>query len=342
MATPKPLPATPARGRLGGGMAYRIGIIGLGVMGGRMLENMTAHGGHRVAAVWDPSPAALARIASGHPSIHRAASAEELVADAALDCVYIASPPASHLGHAALAFARGKTVFCEKPLSVDLAEAEAMTQRIEREHRKAAINFPFSSAPAARLILETLEKGEIGRVERVEIKTDFARWPREWQAAASSWLALRREGGFVREVVSHFLFLTRRAFGPLRIERARVAYPEDGKTAETALSAELYAGEVPVRLIGGVGTTSAVDENSWIAYGETGALRLHNWYSLARQRRGGAWEAVNFGPGTDRQRSYSAQLDSLAAMLAGKPHPLATFREGLEVQQTVERLLRAS
>ena len=322
---------------MGGG----IGIIGLGVMGERMLGNMTAHGGHRVVSVWDPSPAALARLAKEHPAVRAAESAEALVADPAIFCVYIASPPASHLSHAALAFARGKAVFCEKPLSVDLAEAGAMTERVERERLPAAINFPFSSAPAARLILETLRSGELGRIERVEIKTDFARWPREWQAAAKSWLALRREGGFVREVVSHFLFLTRRAFGPLRIERAHTAYPEDGKTAETAVSAELRAGEVPVRLTGGVGTTSAIDENSWVAYGEKGALRLHNWYSLARRRNSGAWEAVDFGPGTDRQRSYMAQLDSLTAMLAGRPHPLATFREGLEVQQTVETLLEA-
>jgi hypothetical protein len=34
-----------------------------------------------------------------------------------------------------------------------------------------------------------------------------------------------------------------------------------------------------------------------------------------------------------------AQLDSLALMLDGKPHTLATFREGLEVQTVVERLL---
>ena len=322
-------------------MAYGIGIIGLGVMGERMLANMTAHGAHRVRAVWDPSAAALGRVAKEHPSIRLAESAAELVVDPALDCIYIASPPASHLGHAALAFAHGKTVFCEKPLSIDLAEATAMTERVERERLRAAINFPFSSAPAARLIMETLGNGELGPIECVEIRTDFARWPREWQAAAASWLALRREGGFVREVVSHFLFLTRRAFGPLRIVRAHTTYPEDGRGAETGLSAELYAGDIPVRLTGGVGTTSAMDENSWVAYGETGALRLHNWYSLARQRRGGAWEAVDFGPGTDRQRSYAAQLDSLAAMFAGKPHSLASFREGLEVQQTVERLLEA-
>jgi len=322
-------------------MACGIGIIGLGVMGERMLANMTAHGGHRVVAAWDPSPTARARLAEEHPAVDVAPKAEALAADPAIDCIYIASPPASHLSYAALAFAARKAVFCEKPLSVDLAEAQAMTERVERERLPAAVNFPFSSAPAARLILETLGRGEIGRIERVEIKTDFARWPREWQAAASSWLALRKEGGFVREVISHFLFLTRRAFGALHIERAHTAYPEGGSAAETAVTAELRAGEVPVRLTGGVGTTSAMDENSWVVHGETGALRLHNWYSLARRGRAGSWEAVDFGPGTDRQRSYMAQLDSLAAMLAGKPHPLATFREGLEVQRTVESLLEA-
>ena len=34
-----------------------VGFIGLGVMGHRMLSNMTAHGGFTIASVWDPSRA---------------------------------------------------------------------------------------------------------------------------------------------------------------------------------------------------------------------------------------------------------------------------------------------
>jgi predicted dehydrogenase len=322
-------------------MAHGIGIIGLGIMGERMLATMTTHGGHRVVSAWDPSPTAMARLKAQHPDVWAVASAEALITDPAIRCVYIASPPASHLAHAGLAFAGGKVVFSEKPLAVDLAEAAAMTERVEREGLAAAINFPFASAPAVRAIVAALQSGELGRIERVEISTAFAKWPRDWQAAASSWLALRKEGGFTREVVSHFLFLTRRALGPIEIERARTEYPPDGRTAETALSATLRAGGIPVTLTGGVGTTAVIDENNWIAYGEKGALRLHNWYSLSRRQGDGAWEHVDFGPGTDRERSYMAQLDSLALMLDGKPHSLATFREGLEVQTAVERLLAA-
>jgi predicted dehydrogenase len=324
-------------------MAHGIGIIGLGVMGERMLTNMRAHGAHRVTAVFDPSRAAMERLRHFEPAdIRVLPSADALVHDPAVECVYIASPPASHLAHAARAFAVGKPVFCEKPLSVALEEARAMTEQVERDRLRAAVNFPFSSAPAARAIHDALAERVLGRIARVEITAHFARWPREWQSAAAPWLAHRKEGGFVREVVSHFLFLTHRELGRLTIEDVRVDYPADGTTAETSIAAALRAGEVPVTLSGGVGTTAEMDENSWTLFGERGDLRLHNWYSLARRSGGGAWEAITFGPGTDRQQSYTAQLDSLDRMLAGKPHTLASFREAFEVQSTVEALLGGS
>lgn len=71
-------------------------------------------------------------------------------------------------------------------------------------------------------------------------------------------------------------------------------------------------------------------------------LRLHNWYSLERRDGQSGWQPVEFGPGTDRQRSYMAQLDSLARMLERKPHTLASLREAYEVQSTIEALLGSS
>ena len=320
-------------------MIHAIGIIGLGVMGERMLVNMTAHGIHRVVAAWDPDEHRLRQLTRLHPTARPAASAEALIRDSEVECVYIASPPASHLAHAAQAFTAGKAVFCEKPLSVDLSEGAAAAERVEREQLRAAVNFPFSSAPATRMIHEILAAGELGRIDRVEIATHFARWPREWQSAAASWLAHRGEGGFMREVVSHFLFLTQRELGPVAIRDAQIIYPDDGMTAETNVAASLLAGAVPVTLSGGVGTTPEADANSWTVFGERGALRLYNWYSLQRRHGEGAWEAIEFGRGTDRQRSYMAQLDGLAHMLEGKPHTLATFREAYQVQNAVEALL---
>ena len=54
------------------------------------------------------------------------ASYEALVADPDVDVVYVATPHAFHLENARLAFDAGKHVLCEKPLTLNLAEAEAM------------------------------------------------------------------------------------------------------------------------------------------------------------------------------------------------------------------------
>ncbi len=318
-------------------MAHRIGILGLGVMGERMLRNMRQHPAFAVVAAWDPAAAALDRLSQLQPTARAAVDAAALVADPAVECVYIAAPPSQHLAHAHLAFDHGKAVFCEKPLATDLAAARAVVERAERERRHAAINFPFASAPAVRAIASGLKSGELGQIERVEIEVAFARWPRAWQETAH-WLALRRDGGFVREVLSHFVFAMQRLLGPVRLREARIDYPRDGRSAETAITARLEAGVVPVTLSGRVGG-DVPDLNRCILTGRDGAFELHDWYSLRRRVNGG-WLDIDFGEGaTDRERAYRAQLDALDAMLAGRPHPLPGLREGLAVQECIEAML---
>ncbi|HYM01522.1 MAG TPA: Gfo/Idh/MocA family oxidoreductase [Stellaceae bacterium] len=320
-------------------MTHGIGILGLGIMGERMLRNMAEHPAFDVIAAWDPDPAAAEKLRRLPGRARFADRAADAIADPDVACVYIATPPASHLGYADLAFDAGRPVFCEKPLSSDLHLSRAAVARVEREQRIAAINFPFASAPAVRAIAGGLKSGELGPIERVDIEVAFDRWPRTWQNAAR-WLAWRSEGGFVREVVSHFLFLTMRLLGPLAIRDCRVDFPDDGRSAETAIAAHLTAGTIPVTLVGKVGGDRP-DHNRWILTGREGAFELHDWYSLKRRINGG-WLDVDFGEGSIRKISYMAQLDSLDAMLHRRPHPLPSFREGLNVQECVEALLSRS
>jgi len=95
---------------------------------------------------------------------------------------------------------------------------------------------------------------------------------------------------------------------------------------------------VPVTLSGRVGG-DVPDFNRCVIRGRNGAFELHDWYSL-RRRINGSWLDIDFGEGaTDRERSYRAQLDALDAMLAGRPHALPSFREGLAVQDCIESML---
>jgi predicted dehydrogenase len=173
----------------------------------------------------------------------------------------------------------------------------------------------------------------------LSIEVAFATWPRGWQQDAASWLARRAEGGFTREVVSHFLFLTRRQLGPLALMEATASYPP-GDAAETAITARLTAGGVPVTLTGGIGITPKDDHNTWTL---NGTIRLRDWSFAERLGPDGNWAPAPDALPNERMRPtvLRGQLAGVAAMTRGEPHRLAILREALEVQEIVEAILAA-
>lgn len=316
----------------------KIGVISLGVMGQRMLARLAEHPQVSALVAWDPNPTAVAEVRQRYPGLTIAASAEEVIATPKLDCLYIASPPASHLAYAHLGFDAGLAVFCEKPLTVDVAAGRKAIVRIEDESLRAAVNFSLASSPGLAAMQAAVRDGSIGEPRRVEIELAFDQWPRAWQAAAGRWLAERTEGGFAREVLSHFVFVLQRVLGQAVVEAARPEYPADGRSAERALSASLSAGGVQVTIEAKVGG-SKPDFNRMTLLGSAGAVEIHDWLGVRRRRDGGDWIAEGT-PGSNRQISQSAQLDQVTAMIEGRAHTLPGFAEALAVQETIEAMLK--
>jgi predicted dehydrogenase len=316
-----------------------IGIIGAGIMGERLLTAIRQQDPTLLHAcgIWDPAPAAMQRMERTFPDVPRLADAGAIIA--ASDCVYIASPPASHLPHARAALQAGKRVFCEKPLAVDVADARAF---VAQAGDKGAVNFPFASSPAVATIKSWIDKGEIGTPRRIAIEVGFAKWPRPWQADAVGWLDKPMQGGFTREVVSHFLFLSRRLLGPLHGLGGKASFPEAGKS-ERRISATLKAGDLPVTLTGAVGETAKDDHNIWLLEGDKGAVRLCDWSIAQRRLPDGTWQQATDALPQEQARplALKRQLEGVAKLARGEPHHLATLADALNVQETVEGILTA-
>ena len=314
-----------------------IGIIGAGIMGERLLTAILQQdpGLVRACGVWDPAPQAMQRMERTFPQVTRLADAAAVVA--ASDCVYIASPPASHLGHARAALTAGKSVFSEKPLATDVADARAF---VAEAGGRGAVNFPFASSPAVATIRSWIEKGEIGTPRRIDIEVAFARWPRSWQVDAAGWLDKPMQGGFTREVVSHFLFLSRRLGGPLHGLSGTASFPEEGRS-ERRIAAKLHAGGLPVTLAGAVGETAKDDHNVWMLEGDKGAVRLCDWSIAERRLPDGTWQqAAEALPNVQaRPLALKRQLEGVAKLARGEPHHLATLAEAFNVQEIVEGIL---
>jgi len=288
-----------------------------------------------VTGIWDQAPAALDRIAAQLPGAARAASAAAVIEGA--DCVYVATPPASHLGYARAATAAGRAVFLEKPLAVDLADARRFAA--ESGAARVAVNFPFASSPAVERLHGWLRDNVAGAPRGFAIDVGFAAWPRPWQQGAAAWLDGAAEGGFTREVVSHFLFLSRRLLGPLYLKTSQAEYGVDGGT-ERRIAARLDAGGLPGRVSGSVGGTTKEDHNAWTIQGVAN-FRLRDWSIAERQRPDGMWVSDPDAVPNERLRPLvlRRQLEQVARMTRGEPHHLATVTEAFDVQQVVEAIL---
>ncbi len=314
-----------------------IGIIGAGIMGERLLNAILQQNPDLVHAcgIWDPAPAAMQRMARVFPQVPRLADPASVIA--ASDCTYIASPPASHLQHARTALQAGKSVFSEKPLAVDVADARAF---VAEAGDRGAVNFPFASSPAVSTLRGWIESGEAGTPRRISIEVAFATWPRSWQADAVSWLDKPMQGGFTREVVSHFLFLSRQLVGPLQELSGKASFPEAGKS-ERRIAATLQAGDLPVTLTGTVGETTKDDHNIWMLEGDKGAVRLCDWSIAQRRMADGTWQQAADALPQERARllALKRQLEGVARLARGEPHHLATLADALNVQEIVEGIL---
>ena len=314
-----------------------IGIIGAGIMGERLLGAILQQDPAlvHVCGIWDPSPDAMRRMERTFPDVARLPDAGAVIA--ASDCVYVASPPASHLGHARAALAAGKSFFGEKPLSVDVTDARAF---VAEAGTRGAVNFPFASSFAVAALRDWLDKGEIGTPQRIDIEVGFKVWPRPWQADAVAWLDRPQQGGFTREVVSHFLFLSRRVVGPLHGLSGQASFPEAG-LSERRIEASLRAGDLPVTLSGAVGATSKDDHNVWTLEGDRGAIRLCDWSIAERRLPDGSWQPAPDAMPNERARplALKRQLEGVARLARGEAHHLATLEEALYVQEIVEGIL---
>ncbi len=306
---------------------YGVGVVGTGIMGRRMLAALQQHPRFRATVLWDPQPDSLQTALQATPGARAASSLSALVSDSDVALVYVASPPASHLQVVQAVVAAGRACLCEKPLAATIEQAQTLRDAVTQAGQPFAVNFPFARSPASLGLQDAVRSGRLGPIDQVTITLRFAQWPRPWQTGASAWLAGGTEGGFTREVLSHFAFLALRMFGPAEVQDVQLQRAPG--LAETALQATLKHADLRVRINAALAGTTA-DDNRFELTGRTSTMALVNWAQLEQ-------DGALLMPRSD---STPNTLDSLARLLDGHAdHGLATADEALAVVRCIETML---
>lgn len=315
---------------------YRVGVVGLGAVGTRMSGNMHAHDRFEPVIGFDTSPAAGVALAEQAPLMSSTQDFEALLSRDDIDVLYVSTPPKSHAEYVRHGLAKGWKIFCEKPLGVDVADSEHLTQEMNASGLAQAVNFVYSGAPAALRAKQLISEGVIGDVLGAELDVRLSRWPRAFQTKAQ-WLSKRAEGGFTREMISHHAYLTLVLLGTPTLNGQVLAHFEPEGGAENVMLAVWDTNSGKVTVSGVVGGNRN-DTVSYRVLGTKGCLRFDNWYNLLLESTAGTEDVLQ-----PQQQlptaAYQGQLDQLALQFDTNEQRLASFDDALAVQKLIEKMV---
>ncbi len=140
-----------------------IGVIGLGGGASQMIPAFVRHPHLRITAVADTDQSQLDQFRRVYPG-ETYLSAAALCRSAEVDAVYIATPNQFHTEHALAALEQGKHVLVEKPMTLNLEDADRMIEAAERHRVQLAVNVKHSFEPRIRKLREIVLQGELGRL----------------------------------------------------------------------------------------------------------------------------------------------------------------------------------
>ena len=142
-----------------------IGIVGAGRIGTAHAELLARHvPGARLVAVADPRPEAAEALA-GTFGARPFTDAEAVISDDAVDAVVVTATSEAHADLVVACAAAGKPVFCEKPMSLSLADADRALAAVARAGTILQVGFNRRFDVGFRAAHDAVAAGEVGEVQ---------------------------------------------------------------------------------------------------------------------------------------------------------------------------------
>ena len=206
----------------------RWGIIGAGRIARKFAAAVRESNEAVLQAVASRDAERAARIAADLGAAHAHHSYDALLADDAVDAVYLALPNSMHAEWAMRAAAAGKHVLCEKPLALSAPEAQAMFATAREHHVWLMEGYMYRFHPRTLRLGQLLREGAIGDVRLVRLGFSFTldrpedtRWKAEYG------------GGSLRDIGSYCVNLARYVIGEAPSRVSAVAHWAPGGVDET-------------------------------------------------------------------------------------------------------------
>lgn len=265
----------------------KIALVGTGFVADYYMTTLANHPVLSLAGVWDRDAARLEAFRSFH-NVPAYTGLDALLADPAVGIVVNLTTPESHYEVTSRALTAGKHVYCEKPLALELAQAEALVTQAQ------AAGLTLTTAPANglsdahRLVEDTLRTGRIGTPRLVYAAMEDGpvfrdKWASWRSRSGAPWPGLHEfEIGCTLEHAGYALSWLVTLFGPVESLTAfsAVTFPDKGPgTEHIAMAPDFSVGclnfrsGVVARLTSGL---AAPRDRSLQIFAEEGSLTVRD------------------------------------------------------------------
>lgn len=321
-----------------------VGLAGLGRAGMFHLERISLRDDCQVLTAYDPSAEAT-RKAAGLIA-HSAPGWHDLLADARVELVLLATPPASHAPLAIEALAAGKHVLVETPLAITRTEADAVLAAARRAGRSVIVAQTRRWEPDFRAVLN--ESRRLGQLQIIKhINWHYApvapsRNPERAHATDSS----RRQsipwrddppsgGGPLWEFGIHHFDQLLQIAGELPSEISAELYRERGsRGAETGFLAILRFSSGLIAHLEVHQTAAFPLQTGWIVVGSEGCAANDRNFTVATD---GEVIDVPLSPATDDAAAFHTAVVAHLRGTAPNPVPAEQARDTIALIEAVRR-----
>jgi predicted dehydrogenase len=189
-----------------------------------------------------------------------------------IDAVIIITPNDSHAALAIDAFANGKHVFCEKPLSNSVADAERMVAAAKASGKVNVVNFSYRTWPGIELARQMIEQGDLGEILHFEghFFQDYAADP----SLPFGWRFDRSVagGGAFGDIGSHIMDIACSLCGPVERIAAVTRRLHEARPAGRPDARPVTVDDITASLVHFASGATGSVHASWVATGHKSSL----------------------------------------------------------------------
>ncbi len=199
---------------------------------------------------------------------------EEMVKNPDIDIVYIATPPFLHHSQGMLALDAGKHVICEKPLAMNVAEANELVETAQEKGLMMVTNLMQRYNP----LFEAVKKIVDGQLLGDFLHGFFENYAGDEGLSPEHWFWDReKSGGIFIEHAVHFFDLFAGWFGPGLVESAQCSIRPGTDIEDQVNCAVRYGDAARVNFYHGFTQTGRMDRQEMRLLFERGDICLFNW-----------------------------------------------------------------